>query len=96
MTGCPHIYANTISIPSIEHVNICSVYRLLASKLRQRGWFRTQYSVWKKLQVERPEVHEDINEIANEIEERFFNGNEGIFKAFEYQQFIQPTIVRDN
>ncbi len=85
---------NTIYCES-EHVSPSSVYRLLATKLLQRGWFRSQKSVWKKLQAQRQEVDEDLKQIANEIEEHFFNGNQGIFRAFEYQQFIQPAFVRD-
>ncbi len=85
---------NTVYCES-EHVSPSSVYRLLASKLRQRGWFRSQFSVWKKLQASRDEVDEDLNQIANEIEERFFNGNQGIFRAFEYQKFTQQIRVRD-
>jgi len=62
--------------------------------LRARGWFRSQFSVWKKIQAIRQEVENELIEIAEGIEDRFFNGEEGVFSAFEFQRYVQQTFIR--
>eukprot|EP01031_Cornospumella_fuschlensis_P024839 gene24839-30013_t len=50
-----------------------SVYNSLAARLRNRGWVRTQFSVWKKLKTSREVAEDDLNQIAAKIEIRFFH-----------------------
>jgi hypothetical protein len=41
------------------------------------------------------DVKNDLIEIAEEIEERFYNEEEGIFTTFKFQRFVQQTFIRD-
>ena len=79
---------------SVNGVNRSSVYRSLGQRLHTRGWERSQYSVWKKEGTTREEVIDDLENIASQVEHRFFEGQQGIFKKFDHHEFIQETIVR--
>jgi hypothetical protein len=46
------------------------------------------------MQTTREEVENDLITIAEEIEERFFNRDQGIFTTFEYQRFVRQTFIR--
>ena len=70
------------------------VYIALREKLEARNYFRSQYSVWKKHHTTFAQEFEELSLIANEIEAQFFQGEQGIFKHFEFQRFTQQTTIR--
>jgi len=70
------------------------VYYALGKKLHERNYFRSQYSVWKKHHTTHGEVLEESSLIAEEIEAQFFEGEQAIFKHFEFQRFTQQTSIR--
>lgn len=75
-------------------ISTSAVYSFLGRRFRNRGWFRSQYSVWRRNHTSLAQARRELTEIRNRVEAHYAAGAVGIFLRFHFQRHNQHNVLR--